>query len=109
REISSTETIQNRLTPLIEEWKITHIVYGESTGAKNIRQLLDESQQENRNTFTIHSVDEKNSTLEARPLYWLEYPRLGLMRFIPISLLSPPVPIDDFAAVVLGRRFLETP
>ncbi|MEO6906811.1 MAG: hypothetical protein ABI210_02880, partial [Abditibacteriaceae bacterium] len=34
REISSTETIQNRLTPLIEEWKITHIVYGESTGAK---------------------------------------------------------------------------
>jgi hypothetical protein len=54
----------------------------------------------------VHSVDEKNSTLEARPLYWQEYPRRGLLRLLPISLLAPPVAIDDFAAVVLGRRFL---
>jgi len=105
REISPTDTIQNRLADLIDKWNVTYVVYGESTGAKNIRKLLDELAR--KSTFTVHSVDEKNSTLEARPLYWQEYPRRGLLRLLPISLLSPPVAIDDFAAVVLGRRFLE--
>lgn len=105
REISPTITIQNRLAELIDQWDITNVVYGESTGAKNIRQLLEALP--DKSTFTIHSVDEKNSTLEARPLYWEEYPRRGLLRLLPISLLSPPVEIDDFAAVILGRRFLK--
>jgi len=108
REISPTDTIQHRLKELIQQWNVSHIVYGQSTGAKNIRQLLEELQQHGKSTFTVDSIDEKNSTLEARPLYWQEYPRRGLLRLLPISLLSPPVPIDDFAAVVLGRRFLET-
>ena len=107
REISPTDSIQIRLAILIKEWKISHVVFGESTGAKQMKLLLENLQQEGESTFTLHSVDEKNSTLEARPLYWQEYPRHGLLRFLPISLLSPPVAIDDFAAVVLGRRFLE--
>lgn len=108
REISPTDTISNRLTTLIEEWNVTHVVHGQSTGAKMIHQMLEDLQQQNKGTFVINGVDEKNSTLEARPLYWQEYPRQGILRLLPISLLSPPVPIDDFAAVVLGRRFLET-
>jgi RNase H-fold protein (predicted Holliday junction resolvase) len=108
REISPTDTIQNRLAELIQRWNVSRIVYGQSTGAKNIQLLLEELQQRNESTFTVHSVDEKNSTLEARPLYWQEYPRRGLLRLLPISLLAPPVAIDDFAAVVLGRRFLES-
>jgi RNase H-fold protein (predicted Holliday junction resolvase) len=106
REISPTGTIQNRLEELIGEWQISHVVYGKSTGAKQMQRLLEELSA--KSTFTVHSVDEKNSTLEARPLYWQEYPRRGLLRLLPISLLAPPVAIDDFAAVVLGRRFLES-
>lgn len=106
REISPTDAIQERLTELIEEWQISHVVYGQSTGAKMMQQLLEGLSA--KSTFALHSVDEKNSTLEARPLYWQEYPRRGLLKLLPISLLSPPVPIDDFAAVVLGWRFLET-
>jgi RNase H-fold protein (predicted Holliday junction resolvase) len=106
REISPTDTIQNRLAELIEEWQITHVVHGQSTGSKQMQKLLEELS--GKSTFALHSVDEKNSTLEARLFYWQEYPRRGLLRLVPISLLSPPVAIDDFAAVVLGRRFLET-
>jgi len=106
REISPTGTIQNRLEELIDEWQISRVVYGKSTGAKQMQRLLEELSA--KSTFTVHSVDEKNSTLEARPLYWQEYPRRGLLRLLPISLLAPPVAIDDFAAVVLGRRFLES-
>lgn len=108
REISPTGTIQNRLAELIQRWNVSHVVYGQSTGAKHMQLLLEELQRHHESTFTVHSVDEKNSTLEARPLYWQEYPRRGLLRLLPISLLAPPVAIDDFAAVVLGRRFLES-
>lgn len=57
-----------------------------------------------KRAFTL--FDETNTTLEARPLYWLLHPPKGLARFLPESLRVPPRPIDDLAAWVLARRFL---
>ncbi len=57
-----------------------------------------------KRVFTL--FDETNTTLEARPLYWLLHPPKGLARFLPESLRVPPRPIDDLAAWVLARRFL---
>jgi RNase H-fold protein (predicted Holliday junction resolvase) len=51
-------------------------------------------------------VDERDSTLEARGLYFEENPPRGLWRLIPRGLLCPPGAIDDYAAIVLGRRYL---
>jgi hypothetical protein len=51
-------------------------------------------------------VNERDSTLEARDLYWKEVPPRGWRRLVPLSLQVPPEPIDDFAAVVLARRHL---
>lgn len=106
REISPSAQIAERITALVEQWNILHIVYGRSTGSKTIRQLLTNLVQSEKSTFETHGVDERNSTLEARTLYWQEHPRSGLQRLLPISLLAPPEPVDDFAAVVLGHRFL---
>ena len=50
-------------------------------------------------------VDERGSTLEARALYWQFFPPRGWRRMVPLSLQTPPEAIDDFAAVVLARRF----
>ena len=55
----------------------------------------------------IFFVPEKNTTLEARQLYWKYHPPKGLWRFIPTSLRVPPVPVDDLAAIVIALRFLE--
>jgi len=103
REITATSALPQRLTALLGQWNITHAIYGQSTNADAIRQMLEGL----KSTFMIHGVDERNSTLEARPLYWQENPRHGLLRLLPLSLLAPPEAIDDFAAIVLGRRFLE--
>lgn len=54
----------------------------------------------------IRVVDEKNSTLEARALYWEAHPPAGWRRLIPRSLQVPPEPVDDFAAAVVARRLL---
>lgn len=56
----------------------------------------------------VVAVEERNSTLEARALYWQEKPPRGWRRVLPLSLQEPPEPVDDFAAVVLARRFLKS-
>lgn len=57
-----------------------------------------------RNDILI--VEEANSTLEARALYWLDNPPGCLQMLIPAGLRIPPRPVDDYAAVVIARRFL---
>lgn len=54
----------------------------------------------------VRVIDEKNSTFEARALYFAEHPPAGLWRLVPLSMQSPGEPIDDYAAVVLARRWL---
>jgi len=53
----------------------------------------------------IMLINEKYSTLEARKLYWKENKPTGFLRFIPQSLRLPPVPVDDYAAVILAQRY----
>ncbi|MES1147504.1 MAG: pre-16S rRNA-processing nuclease YqgF, partial [bacterium] len=52
-------------------------------------------------------VDERESTLEARELYWQTIGRKGWRRLLPASLQVPPEDHDDFAAVVIASRFLD--
>ena len=50
-------------------------------------------------------VDETNTTLEARALYFEDHPPRGLLRFVPRGLLIPPVPLDGYAAVLIVERY----
>ena len=57
-------------------------------------------------TATFHEADEANTTELARARYWLENPPRGLQRLIPAGMRVPPRPVDDYAAVLLGERWL---
>lgn len=50
-------------------------------------------------------IDETNTTLEARRLYFLDYPPKGLMRLVPRGLLVPRAPLDGYAAVLIVERY----
>lgn len=54
----------------------------------------------------IHLVDEYETTRRARELYLREHPPRGWRRLIPAGLQLPPVPVDDYAAILIARRFL---
>lgn len=56
----------------------------------------------------IVTISETDTTLEARKLYFSENPPRGLMRFLPEGLWLPDRAIDDFAAVIIGKRFLNS-
>lgn len=49
-------------------------------------------------------IDETDSTLEGRALYWQLYPPRGFWRLVPTSLRVPPRPVDDLAAWAIVRK-----
>jgi RNase H-fold protein (predicted Holliday junction resolvase) len=87
---------------LLAEFSVLQIVLGNATTSRVIREKL----QREFSHIEITEVEEKNSTLEARELYWKQNPPRGWRRVLPLSAQAPPEPIDDFAAIVLARRFL---
>ncbi len=55
---------------------------------------------------SILLVDESNTSQAAREKYWEHHTRPWWRRLLPSSLQTPPVDIDDFAALVLAERVL---
>ncbi|MEJ2288511.1 MAG: hypothetical protein P8Y02_07675 [Deinococcales bacterium] len=53
-------------------------------------------------------VDEQDTTLIARDLYFRDHPPHGLARLLPPGMRAPPRPIDDYAAYAIALRWLET-
>ena len=56
---------------------------------------------------SVTLVDEYRTTDTAKCAYWEAHPPRGWRRLMPRGMLVPPVPVDDFVAVILAQRFLE--
>lgn len=82
---------------------VPKLVIGDSANGRAIAEELKKL----RLSQAIVLFPEKNSTREGRQLYWRAHPPKGWRRLVPISLLTPSVPVDDYAAVIIGRRYLE--
>lgn len=100
---------RSEIFSLLESWLAVHtpatLVVGDRTGSKQFLRELAEADLED-GFAAIHLVDEHLSTQEARQRYFEEHRRTGWRRLIPASLQTPPEPIDDYVAVILGERYL---
>lgn len=88
---------------LCSSYPVTLIVIGDQTSSQEWQQRLS---QEFTESLRMVTVDERNSTLEARDRYWQMYPPAGLGRLLPQSLRTIPRPIDDIVAILLIERYL---
>lgn len=52
-------------------------------------------------------VDERDTTLIARDLYFRDHPARGLARWLPPGMRAPPRAIDDYAAYAIALRWME--
>ncbi len=77
------------------------LVLGNGTGSK----LVQENLQKRDLEFIL--IDETNTTLEARHLYFNDNPPKGLYRFLPRGLRLPPRYLDDYAAYAIALRYLK--
>lgn len=78
------------------------IIVGSGTGSQAVIHMI----RERFPSMGLLSVDERDTTLQARERYWEYNPRRGWRRLVPSSLQSPPVPVDDYVALILAERVL---
>jgi RNase H-fold protein (predicted Holliday junction resolvase) len=81
------------------------IVVGQGTSSRT----LVEEVREMYPSAGILLIDETNTTVAARERYWEYNPRKGWRKLLPASMQVPPEPVDDYAALILAERVLETP
>jgi hypothetical protein len=88
----------------IAEWYAAHVpdhvLLGGGTGARDLRADLA------ARAIPLEIVSERETTLRARALYFADHPPRGLRRLLPRTLLTPPQPIDDYAACAIALAWL---
>jgi RNase H-fold protein (predicted Holliday junction resolvase) len=104
RRVVPSSEVERMLPELMKQWQVKRIVLGDATSSRDWRERLQKLVPD----FDLVLVEEAGSTLEARALYWKENRPRGWRRALPLSLQTPPEPIDDFAAVVLAERYFDS-
>jgi RNase H-fold protein (predicted Holliday junction resolvase) len=99
--IEGLEGFAGRLSALAGEGPISAVALGRGTNSEVLREKLAAL------GAPVHLVDERETTLRARDLYFSDHPPRGWRRLIPIGMQLPPEPIDDYAAVLIARKFLQ--
>ena len=100
-EVVNNEELVDRVKKYKEKYHPNDIIVGSGTNSENIISLI----KKNLPGFSVIPVKEEDTTWQARKYFFQYNPPAGWLRFIPISLLLPPRPYDDFAAYVIARRF----
>jgi RNase H-fold protein (predicted Holliday junction resolvase) len=100
RGIEAIEALQARLSQVVAGGGIDAIALGRGTNGRAVRSLLEGF------GLPIHWVDEFETSRTARSLYFVDHPPRGWRRLIPLGLQLPSGPVDDYAAIVIARRFL---
>ncbi len=100
--INSDELVQI-IKSLLEKYIIKTIVMGNGTSSKKKYDLLKQEFIDR----DIVLINEYRTTDKARKLYFQENPPKGWKKLIPLGMQVPPVPVDDYAAIVIGRKYLK--
>lgn len=79
------------------------LVMGDRTASRDVASAL-------RSSLGVNPtmVDEHRSSEHGRRLYFRANPRRGWRRLLPIGLQTPPCPYDDYVAVVIAERYLDS-
>lgn len=101
--IVPSEKMADEIRRLAEKYPVRRLVIGSGTSSKSKQQLL----KTEFASFDVAVVDEYRTTDEARKLYFAANPPRGLKKLIPLGMQTPPVPVDDYAAIAIGRRYLK--
>lgn len=100
--VVETARLTEEMAAVVRDYAPARLLIGNGTTSRAARASL-------RAAFPalpVETVDEYRTTDDARRAYWRAHPPKGWRRFLPTGMQTPPVPVDDFAAVILARRYL---
>jgi RNase H-fold protein (predicted Holliday junction resolvase) len=98
--IEPVDRLQARLSVVIAGRQVEAIALGRGTNARPVKISLQAL------GLPIYLVDEFETSRFARDLYFTDHPPRGWRRLVPLGLQLPTRPIDDYAAILIARRFL---
>jgi RNase H-fold protein (predicted Holliday junction resolvase) len=98
--IEPIDHLQACLRALAAKRRVRAIALGRGTNVRPVKAALEGL------GLPIHLIDEYETSRWARSLYFAEHPPRGWRRFLPLGLQLPERPIDDYAAILIARRFL---
>jgi RNase H-fold protein (predicted Holliday junction resolvase) len=100
KQVISRHELREKVAALHNQYLLTATVIGQGAFGRQIVKELGPSS-------NIIFISERETTREARLRYWREHRPKGFWSIIPTSFRFPPVPIDDYAAVIIGERYLK--
>ena len=103
--IVGSDNLKYEIISNASTYAASKVIIGSGTGSERIRGEL----QNVELPFDVEFMNEAFSTLDAKRRYFRDNPPFWLLRILPVSLLVPPRPIDDYAAVVIGERYIANP
>jgi RNase H-fold protein (predicted Holliday junction resolvase) len=86
----------------ISHYQAATLVIGDTANGREINKELRRHHPEQKTVL----FPEVNTTRQAREAFWRANPPRGLWRLVPISLRTLHVPVDDYAAVIIGKNYL---
>src|SRR5579872_2784796 len=99
-EVVPTAELNSRLQRDLAAGSVRMICVGHATMSDKVVRLIRTRWPQ----APITIVDESNTTLHARRLYYEDHPPRGILRFIPRGLLVPKEPLDGYAALLILKR-----
>ena len=101
--VIETTALEQAVQAACHQYHFSQLVEGNGTTSKAARERL----QKALPGVEILVVDEYRTTELAKREYWKANPPAGWRRLLPVTMQVPPVPVDDFVAVILARRYLQ--
>jgi RNase H-fold protein (predicted Holliday junction resolvase) len=98
--VEPLDGLVGRLRDVLGSYPVEAIALGGGTRARDLAATLRALE------LPVHFVDEFETSRRARELYFREHPPRGWRRLIPTGMQLPPRPVDDYAAVLIARRYL---
>jgi RNase H-fold protein (predicted Holliday junction resolvase) len=101
RGVVPTETVAMLARDWARAYRAVHVVLGNGTGCRRVRKFLADFLD-----LPIELVPEANTTRRARNRYFQDNPPRSWWRRLLLPLQSPPVPVDDYAAILIAEDYL---
>ena len=100
--VIATEQLEEEAKAVLAVYGPSCFLLGNGTTSKKAESRLRSA----IHPLPVQVVDEYRTTELARKEYWKATPPSGWRRLLPTSMQVPPVPVDDFVAVLLAKRYL---
>jgi len=102
QQVIATADLAQTVRDCYEKYEPECLVIGNGTTSKSAQTMIKKAVDELR----LCVVDEYRTTDAAKLRYWQENPPKGWRKILPITMQVPPVPVDDYVAVILAERYL---